>query len=214
MNPDVLAWVPLKRAGLFVAVTETRIGELQIEYPSVDVRREFMRPGGIRDWNVNAARGERKTPGKRGFWKHVHEWLDKEQKRAERQVRGGGAPRLRVVPGTVCECGEAKAEGAACCAACAEAYVVYVGDSLRRQRGEAPPAVLEPVPVHANGRLCCAVCRERPHLASRVVCHVCDVEGRAPTTEQVAAFEAGSAVLRRDRDASLREAAAVGGGVQ
>lgn len=140
-NEPVNAWdpvvcvVPLRRKGLHVAVLASRIKALADQYPLVDVQREFTRPGGIRVWNLDAAPSERKTPGKHGFWRHVANWLDKEQKREARALKAR-VSRPGVVPGVICGCGQRKEEGAASCGACAENYASYMADALVRRRDE------------------------------------------------------------------------------
>ncbi len=137
-GPGGLVWIPLRPAGMYVGLNEGRLAELQGAYPLVDVLREFSRPEGIRDWNAGASATDRKSPGKRGFWRHVHRWLEREQKRAEqarRRVFASSAKAgTQAVPGTVCGCGGPKAEGAALCSSCAERFAAYTLDSMSRER--------------------------------------------------------------------------------
>ena len=136
--PGVLLWVRLRPPGMYVGLDEGRLAELRASYPSVDVLREFARPEGVRDWNGCCLPHKRKRPGAKGFWRHVHLWLEGEQKRAEQAHRRGFALSARtltqVVPGTLCGCGAPKAEGAALCQGCAEQYAAFVRDDVSRER--------------------------------------------------------------------------------
>ncbi len=129
-DEDVVAWVPLRTRGMHIGVMKQRLDELAKAYPTLGptgVEREFTRPGGIREWNSEAAPADRKVPGRRGFWRHVQQWLEREEKRA---VRGRHAV-LRPaswVPGTLCGCGRRKADGAQLCEDCARAYAAHLAD--------------------------------------------------------------------------------------
>jgi hypothetical protein len=150
-SADIVCWVRLKPARLYVGVTDARVAELKAAFPLVDVAREFIRPGGIREWNATTSQPERKRPGRKGFWRHVHSWLDREQKHAEqasrRALSASARAMSRVVPGTICDCGCPKPEGATLCAECAEKYTAYVKDNLSRERRVPTPT---PFPADAG----------------------------------------------------------------
>jgi hypothetical protein len=129
-DQGVVAWVPLRTRGLRVGVTRQRLDELAKGYPTLGptgVMREFTRPGGILEWNSEAASADRKVPGRRGFWRHVQGWLEREEKGAARGRRAVLRP-ASWVPGTVCGCGKGKADGAQLCEDCARAYAAHVAD--------------------------------------------------------------------------------------
>jgi len=164
-SAGVVCWIQLKRVGLFVGVTEERVAELQADFPLVDVRREFIRPEGIRDWNAGTTPRKRKQPGTKGCWRHVRIWLDGEQKRAEQAARRAFAASAKamgqVVPGTVCGCGGAKAEGAASCPRCADEFASYARDSLSRERRSGAPTARQPAVARSEDDVdpdLCAAC--------------------------------------------------------
>jgi hypothetical protein len=143
---EVVVWVPLRTNGLHVGVTEERIADLAAMFPHVDVRREFLRFGGIADWNNAATPRRRKKPGRMGFWRHVATWLKEAEARELWRQRRQAAPpvylggALRTNDGDTCECGAKKAPGSALCQRCADAYTAYVRDSLARGRNNGETA--------------------------------------------------------------------------